>query len=433
MNMEKNNLKGIYKYFWITLKDSDFIKNYFDIGSDAFINYLKNPEQKAIEFVKSITSVHRKSAPTISALNVLDKIEGSIGRLREGYRKHLVHSINVLLLGLCFVEKNPKIRQALLHYPGETININENLNNEWQRISIFHFRWIFSCFFHDIGYVFELLAKGLDPDEMGLQWEGIEEERRGINRMKHAIQRELKTYFNELRELPYLTFLEGYDNRSSGEYFHERIGRKVENEKDILKLFSNLISKSLLNKWGDKQNVFSRIESTFNSSFIPGLEKTFDHGKIGSFIMLHEIRTYYQIGRMDRNRSDEISWHRANIYYEIMDSALAIYLHNTLRFQLNKGNNSWGLHNPLNIPPLSYLLTLCDIIVEWDKEQIGFGDSSVTLRPEEVDIQHPDNNTIKIFFESEEFAKKVKKIITGLIDPKFVKFEIQCKIKNSIN
>ena len=420
-----NRLKGIYKYFWKTLEHSPFIGHYFDYDINKFKEYLENPEGNAIDFVKHITSVHKKSAPTISALNAMDKIEGSIGKLRNSHRKHLIHSINVLLLGLCFVEKNSVLKNAVLHYPGEKIDLDRKFDDTYHRTSVFHFRWIFACFFHDIGYVFELLAKGLDPDEMGMEWEGIEEERRGLNRIKHAIQREQKIYMEELRELPMLPFIDNYDNRSLGGYYHEHDGRKVASEKDILQLFSNLINKSLPSKWGNRQEVFNIIRSTFEKSFNVGLEKTFDHGKIGSFIMLHEIRTYYQIGRMDRHRTSNISWHRANLQYEVMDSALAIYLHNTLRFQLNSKNNKWGKHNLDNIPPLSYLLTLCDIIVEWDKEQIGYENNTEQLNPEGIEIEHENDEKIIICFDSKEFADKVRKIINELFDPSRIKFEIR--------
>jgi hypothetical protein len=416
-------LRGIYKYFWETLEKSKFIDNYY-YDKKEFMNYLLDPDHNAIGFVKKITSIHNKSAPTIAALSAMDLIEGSLGKLRTSHRKHLVHSINVLLLGLCFVERNSKLKQALLFFPGEKVNFNNKLNDNLNlRESVFHFRWIFCCFFHDIGYVFELLAKGLDPDNMGMEWEGVEEIRRGINRVKLRIQRELKSYIEELRELPIVPMITGYDDDKHISYYPERLGREIEEEKDVLRLYSSLINKVVPGKWGDKDQIFKTLCNTFNSSFQVGIENTYDHGKIGSFIFLHEIRTHYQIARLHISSSGvRNSWHRANIYYEILDASLAIYLHNTLRFQLNKG--FCGKYSPHNVPPLAFLLTICDIIVEWDKEQIGYGNNDKSLDPEGINIIHDNDSQITIVYDSKKHADKVKSIIEDLFDDKLIKLVI---------
>lgn len=420
-NLNNLELKGVYKYFWGILKDSDFVLKYLYGPNDLFLKYLNKPEENAHNFITKISDFHRKSAPTMSALNAMKIIEQSIGRLRKSHRIHLVHSINVFLLGLCFVEEHPKLKRLLLFYPGEIVDQNLNLDNTDLRLSIFYFRWIFCCFFHDIGYIYELLAKGLDPDGMGVTWEGFEEVRRGIGRIKVGVQNVVNDYVKELRSFPIIPFEQGYDDANYPEYFPENRHRQVKEETDIIELFSYLIEKSNGKSLGKDYEIFSILQKTLDDSFRIGVEKSFDHGKIGSFIFLHEIRTAYIIGRKERERDERISWHRANVYFDLMDSAIAIYLHNTLRFQLLR---DWGKYNPIKIPPLSYLLTLCDLLVEWDKPPIGYGRDNDEIQPDKITIISKADKEILVTYEGNKIiAEDVKNKITKMFD-NFIEIKI---------
>jgi len=423
-----DELKGVYKYFWITLKNSDFVNHYFNGSNERFFNYLNAPDENAYDFVTKISDLHRKSVPTMSALNTMKIIEQSIGRLRESHRIHVVHSINVFLLGLCFVEEHPKLKQLLLFYPGEEVNPKKTHNNTENRLSIFYFRWIFCCFFHDVGYIYELMAKGLDPDGMGIAWEGFEEVRRGIGRIKVAVQNAVNNYVNELRSFPIIPFEKGFDDKKDVDYFPENGHcenghRVIKEETDIIELFSYLIEKSNGKKLGKFHKIFEILQKTLDDSFNVGVEKSFDHGKIGAFIFLHEIRTTYLIGRKDRNRTPGISWHRANVYFDMMDAATAIYLHNSLRFQLL---HVWGKYTPEKIPPLSYLLTLCDLLVEWDKPPIGYGSDTEEIRPEQITIESiVDEGIIVKYNGKKDIADGVNKKIEKMFDPDFIEIRIQ--------
>ena len=143
-------------------------------------------------------------------------------------------------------------------------------------------------------------------------------------------------------------------------------GHRVVNESsDILELMAHLISKINNHNYSDVKCI---LDEMFQESFKIGNEKTFDHGKFSSFILLHEMHNLYTKGREGRTTSTT-SFHRPNFYYDIMDSAVAIYMHNPLKWF--KLYDKWGTYTPLIIPPLSYLLALCDQLVEWDKPEIG--------------------------------------------------------------
>ncbi len=178
------------------------------------------------------------------------------------------------------------------------------------------------------------------------------------------------------------------------------------------------------------RNIYRDLCETLSESFQIGKPKSFDHGKIGSFLLLSKMYHIYKQARDQIDKEYEsvnyhhlsgISWHRANLYYDLMDSALAIYLHNTLRFQLA---DLWGNRKftPYNIPPLSYLLFVCDNLVEWDKPSV---DDQTTLKPDDVEIESiADEETIVKFKKQKPLKNSIKDDFLQVIDEHFIRFKI---------
>ncbi len=159
------HFEGGYDYFYSTLKESEFANVYLYKEIDSLTGYLSDPNNKCLNFIKEITSKNNKQLMVARALSNLNEEEEILGKLQDhSHRKHLVHSVNVFLLGLCLYEDHPSLARLLSIYPGEKIVNEQSISEEdiKRRYGVFVFRWLYACLFHDAGYGYELIANTTD-------------------------------------------------------------------------------------------------------------------------------------------------------------------------------------------------------------------------------------------------------------------------------
>lgn len=413
-------LVGVYEYFWRTLRHSTFIENYFPIDDDHFFRFLQDREVYVFEFVQAITLKHNKSAPTLAALEQLNILENSLGLLKKVHRGHLIHSVNVLLLGLCLFEEHPKLKRALLRNPGD--RINPRRPKPYGDENDFFFRWIFAALFHDIGYGFQLLAEGTNPDILGVNWDGSEAIQEGLRRLQANVQKGLRAYMRDLRRLPAIAYNERHD-RPDEVYteFHGLNRGGTPTNTDIVRHFADLIDEAGERTPTKDGKVIRWLRKIFDEAFVTGRDITFDHGKISSFLLLHEVQNSYVNGRVN-HAGGNLSWDRANVYYDLMDSALAIFLHNTIRFQPLVPGKKYRIGQ---IPALTYLLAICDLIVEWERPSQGRSDKR-GVEPRRVTISSdPDRQTAVRYEDFTDIADDVRRKIIDTFDQSFLAFRIE--------
>lgn len=429
------------------ISTSDFAKYYFTGYEYILQRYFRDPtEENAIEVANRLSEFHAKSAPVTNSLHNLNLFERVLGKLKADYRGHIIHIINVLFLGVFFFERIPMLQSALLCYPGE--NVDEKTDNSKAgdieiRRSVFYYRWIFASLFHDIGYIFELMAQTeskaiiRSPNNPLLSIDPIiiDIEKNSLNNLRlEKIRRQkiIREYAQENRDLPIISLIHNYDDLfPSYHWAEDDTLRKVKEYTDILEHIAYSISKVNKDIHGDKDDNLTILNRTMNESFQVGGEKTFDHGKLSAFMLMHEIRNVFELNRNNKDATMlkiemeqmRISWQRAIVYLEVVDAATAIYLHNTLRFQLA---DKWAPYSPFNIPPLSYLLMLCDFLVEWDKPQKGYQPDRNNVDAHAVSIAINNGTEISLAYKDQ---KKIVEDLKGKINKLFDKSKISIKVE----
>lgn len=372
---------------------SDFLNAKADQGET-----LTSEAQKLAE---QIANMHDKKISVREALKQLKYYEESLGQKMENHRGHISHSLDVYLLGM--------------------ILVNKNLVNGFDKPANFEFAWLFACLFHDVGYIFELQAKSEETSQGNTGFLG-QLQKKELMDTRWSLARD----FHELRNLPLLEKIDGDDQPGTGgdwkKFAENNEDRIVKESTDILDLMAYRISKSVSKNEGFRSvrnsdifrnecefesYVLTQLEKTFAASFRVFDDKSFDHGKIGAFVFLHEMHALYAEKRKNYGViQGSISWHRANLYVDLMDAAVAIYMHNTLRFQRHLlGVSKETTYTPQNLPPLTYLLMLCDLLVEWDKPQLGSEKSEKgELKSSEVKIDVDDDKKVTFWFPDEKSA-----------------------------
>jgi len=346
-----------------------------------------------------------------------------LGRLKDSHRGHPIHSVNVLLLGLCLAEEFPDLKASLLAYPHESWTAKPHHHALAAREMVFHFRWYLASLYHDVGYPLELIAQHLVPESIR---DSDVELAQALAVANDGIQRTVRAYMERKRSLPHVAFLDGYDDEGPS-YCAEHKRRPIPRNKDLVGLFAGHIARSC-NVMASASRVRAEMAKTFDRTCRAGDPLSFDHGKIGALLLMHELRSAYEGQRATYDAEtanvsalSHLSWHRANIYYEGIDAATAIYLHNTLRFELDA---SWGPFSPLNVPPLSYLLFLCDLLVEWDKQDLGRRTTGPQTSGEHVLLSCTGSSLRVVYQGYSDVADSVSAKLRDLLDDDFLEVRV---------
>jgi hypothetical protein len=94
----------------------------------------------------------------IDLLDVLRSYEENAATLIERQRDHYIHSVNVLIFGLCIYIHNASFRAA---FDAANLDKTDYLNSYDTRHEVFFYRWGTASLFHDVGYPIEIIGKQL--------------------------------------------------------------------------------------------------------------------------------------------------------------------------------------------------------------------------------------------------------------------------------
>jgi hypothetical protein len=236
-------------------------------------------------------------------------------------RSTYLHSASVYVLGLAIYNSISKIRNSVKtdHHPPESSS---------QKTS-FLFRWSLAACLHDIAYPLELTLKSFNKYSKKLH--EIEED--GFSFVE--INRDLYDRFNLLPIL------------------------KPNEIRDFTKKDTalGLISHRLVNDGtGSSRISYDTLLKIIEKYYESNLKKgRIDHGAFSAVLILNRIHNLYELN----------DWPTEDFYYEIVDAATAIFLHNAYRYSPLKQLFGDGVSKYDSPSSLGYLLYLCDSLCEW--------------------------------------------------------------------
>lgn len=200
------------------------------------------------------------------------------------------------------------------------------------------FRWSLASCLHDLCYPFELSVKSFNDYSTFLH--GGREKRNDL-----AIKPSILNYFNNTPVIERAKLDQDIPlciKRNSG------IG--------LIASYIYYISKEF------KDVQYGQLKNFIRSEVINNLKLgIFDHGIFSSLIVIKRIHELY-LRKHD--------WNVLDFYFEVIDSATAIFLHNFYRFSNLKRLLQSIKFNHQFPNPLGYLLCLCDTLCEWNRNRI---------------------------------------------------------------
>ena len=317
--------------------------NALEIYRTFFMIYQITPQYKSDDSEENDAKIVAEPNTLLNLVNIMKKYEESTGELVEKQRDHLIHSVNVFLLGLAIFSQNVNYRRMYREYI-----LSTDYKNYYKidgRISFeeFFYRWGIAALFHDIGYPVEIIGKQMKKFLQD-----------GVKSISHSYEADIAIDFKDFNEFNSIIkikpdFADGFRNDHSESKFLDLFKPTDIMAYNISEEF-NIEIKPLLKHLNSFVNIMGE------SGFI-------DHGFFSSILVLNSygylIQKYTEIYDI--------------FYYPIADSATAILLHNYYRNVLQKKPFELKqLHPRKN--PLAYLLILCDELQEWNRKSYGAKD-----------------------------------------------------------
>lgn len=279
-----------------------------------------------------------KSDPFVDLVDILRNYEKTAATLIDKQRDHFIHSVNVFLTGLSIYIENPAFRKAFaaaIPEPGFTAGFSTKHEE-------FFFRWGIASLFHDVGYPVEIVGHQInrfirmvadaDGDEIRVKAQIRYENFAELNHIREIVpKREFtKSYYDAYESCSYVDLLTPLDLLAHR--IHQCFRTDLSETKAHLNRFVDLMAAS---------------------GFI-------DHGYYSAIILL---KWYGFALQQSGEKPDRFFW-------QVVDAATAIILHNYFRNSLQKP--------PFSLPPMTaeqnpiaYLLILCDELQEWNREAHG--------------------------------------------------------------
>jgi hypothetical protein len=374
--MSKNNLKKYVDKFFdeLTLSQDSTGHNFKDIlkaNIHIFLDYESSYNALNIYetflSIYQITSNDENSKKIINEANILldcVKVMFKYENMRkQRHYNSLVHSVNVLLLGLAVYAQNKNFKKIFKE------NIKESPYENYYRIENeisdeeFLYRWGITSLFQNIALNIETLGKSLQK----------------------LITDELNTHFNShgetininLINLEKLNSINILNNDFADQY------KKTYPETKFLDLFkpTDLLTHKLSLDFNLTKRQQDYLKNKIEDLLIdcPCKEyNTADHGIISSIIILDLYGYLIQKYENDSN----------SFFYPILNSANAILLKNVYRNILQK--------NPFNLKllnakqnPLGFLLILCNELVIYVNPPIAFDENNHKI---DLDLDINDNS-----------------------------------------
>ena len=288
------------------------------------LKFLRQPSfDTTLTLYQFIADVHKKTY-VFDLMNELRSYEEGFTKILPEHRDHYIHSASVYVLGLAIYNNCEAIRRALNTERHEDYNIHD------QKTS-FLFRWSIAACLHDLAYPLELSLKSFNR----------------YSKYFHVIEdRKDYSFINinpDMYELINLLPILDPDNdvmpvvrkdTALGMIANHLTGHRLRNSPITYETLLEFLKKYL----GDNLSI-GRI----------------DHGVFSSLLILKRIHELYK----------KKNWNIWDYYYEVIDSATAIFLHNSYRHSELRnifGDGKFQYDYP---SPLGYLLYLSDTLCEW--------------------------------------------------------------------
>lgn len=372
--------KNIQKFFekleiW---EDINNQKNYKYEIKQAILHFMDNPtENSAMNIYSNFFKAYwigtqDDKNPFLEMIEKMKQYEQSGGQVILSQRDHLIHSVNVFILGLCIYTENPKMTLIFNDYIKNSQYQNSYTTNNEE----FFYRWGITSLFHDIAYPMEILLKQLKEYSKFLNSYTITDDD-----LKLAVKFD---NFDRFITLPTLKIKQQYKE----EFLSRNPKLNLNDYTSCIYIFAKNISNAFNIKQDDIINELNKnIQRMENGEYI-------DHGFYSGIIVL---KWYHSL-------IYKTNWDPSYFIYPITEVATNILLHNYYSHGLM--NNPFNLGKlEFNSSPLAYLLILCDELQEWDR--IRFSDKSIDTQAT-ISICGSD---IEIIYDScekklnEKFAK----------------------------
>ena len=352
--------------------------SYLEVSLSEFLK--KENKENAFAVYTSFFDCFRinlEGGSFVDLLDALHSYEEQSSVLLDKQRDHLIHSVNVFVLGLSIYAENKSYRDIFSKARAKADPYDGALTSPTEE---FLYRWGLAALLHDVGYPIEIIhnqfrkfvsfigvADDKDKADPFLDYFNFAAlDSIGEIQYKSVFTKKFTTALPAGISLDPLkpTHLIAYN-------FHAALGLPFEKVRDTVTGFLHAMQKS---------------------GFV-------DHGYYSAIILLKWYGYLIQKSGLPADI----------LYHPVLDSASAIYLHNYYRNGLMKPPFSLGALSAAK-HPLGYLLILCDELQEWNRTAYGIKDKKRVLA-ETSSIEISDN-TLKVHFitstglMSESFGKE---------------------------
>jgi hypothetical protein len=282
-------------------------------------------------------------------------------------RLHFTHQANVFLLGLYLYHTVPDIKKAIYkEMESTTLDkeiVNGHLRHRWRysgatEYGEFLYRWRLASLSHDLGY-------------------GISLSRNDKPKIKECLDEISIFLINDIKNLEDLWHFE---------------------DKNLLEQLDSAISDI---------SVSSYMKYQYDNPFKDSVY--YDHGLISSLIFLRLMNEEYARHRynpVSYVESTTIIWHESFLVGSILQTAIAIALHNLDQHKeaLQKVGTG-GYIFDLEQNPLSWLLKVSDTLQEWDKPPADEEIMAKKIKPTDICISFSNNKIVVKNFPAEKLDK----------------------------
>jgi len=258
------------------------------------------------------------SVQNLDFVEQLRLYEDATGRLAQGYRDHLVHSVYVYLLGLLLHANWDSVRRAWSHaYEEKPANWNVS----------FHYYWALTALFHDCAYPVEICIRSLN----------------NYLARVFAPQSSVSMVLLQLRDLDFPSLIPG------GAYAPE----DPESDHALRMICRRLVAGAVFDC--SARTAEDLVRSRFLRSSAEG---KIDHGLLGSLVLLRQWGTFC------RKRGVPLPLFLSHYG----DAASAIFVHHLYDYFWSR-EVCPGAKLALTAHPLAFLLMLSDRLQQWGRRE----------------------------------------------------------------
>jgi len=361
--------------------------SYLQVSLDEFLE--NETKEKAFAVYTSFFDCFRINLEGGSFVDLLDALrsyEEQSSVLLDKQRDHLIHSVNVFVLGLSIYAENMNYRDCFAKMRIQSDPYDGAFASPAEE---FLFRWGLAALLHDVGYPIEIIHNQF---------------RKFVSFISVADDKSSAD--------PFLDYFNFAALDSIGEILYKSVFTKKFTESlpagiqlDPLKP-THLIAYNLSATLGlDFETIQEAITHFLNAMQRNGFV---DHGYYSAIILLKWYGYLIQKSGLPADI----------LYHPALDSASAILLHNYYRNVLMKQPFSLGALGAQR-HPVGYLLILCDELQEWNRTAYGIKDKKRILA-ETSDIEINDN-TLEVHFVtskglmSESFGKEKESFLRSVL------------------